>query len=77
MVATGGVVALTCQHGSLGNLGAQRHVLLGVFQEIHKLHNLDLGLLTTSNVPENTCMSTSKSNHTNHFLFALHFYDEL
>ena len=63
MVATGSVAAPTREHGSLGNLGPQGHVLLGVLQEIHKLHNLDLGLFTAGNVPGNTGMSASTPNH--------------
>ena len=47
-----GRFVLTCEHGSLGNLGTERHVLLGVLQEIHELHDLNLGLLTAGNVPE-------------------------
>lgn len=36
---------------TLRNLGAQVNVLLGVLQEVDKLHDFDLGLLAASNVP--------------------------
>ena len=45
-------MALTCEDGALGDLGPEVEVLLRVLEEVDKLHDLNLGLLTACHVPE-------------------------